>query len=672
MLGTPAYLAPAQLRGETATAYSDQYAFAVSLREALTGVLPFSSAELAKLAGGASVATPPWPPSEAPRQLRRLVDRAMAPAPAARFGSMAEVIAALEAVLAAARRRRVALIAGAAAIVVAAGASGLARMTAEVERPACEGAQELLAGAWDGAVAGRVASRFSASGGVGAEHAFAAVRAHLDGYAGRWAQKRREVCRATFERGEQSERVMALRLACLDRRRRELAAMSELLAGADRTVINQALAAVHELPELEPCDDVDALDSLAPPPRDPVKVGEIAKVQAEIDKAVAQRRAGKYQEGLVVAAAALPRAEALHHPPLVAGALAAYAELENWGGDAAHAEELYRRAARLFAEVGDDAGLAHTWVTLVFVVGVLEGKPAEGAVIGELASTLVTRQRDKVMEAQLEHHLGAVRYGAGELDRSSAHFQRALALRREVLGPEHLGVANTLAALGAVRRTQHRLDEAEALGREGLTLKTRLLGADHPEVAGSLRNLAALAISRKELERARQLEGQAMEIYRRANGETHFEVANSLTNLGQTYAEERDFAGALPYQERALAMYRGGLPAKHPLIGKAAFSLAESLAELKRYRESLVLAEEGLAILDVPGGDPTDRAHAAFQVAVALGGLGVERPRARRLMIEARDQYRELGAEQWQGMADAWLLANGGAAAATAAPKVAP
>jgi serine/threonine-protein kinase len=502
---------------------------------------------------------------------------------------------------------------------------------------------------------GRVAQAFAASGAATARGAADAVRAQLDGYAARWIAKRREVCRATFERGEQSERVMGLRFGCLERRRGELAALSALLASADRGVVNKALAAVSELPGLDGCDDVAALDSLAPPPRDPARARQLAEVQAEVDRAVAQRRAGQYQEGLAAAPATLARAETLAHPPLVAAALSAYADLENWGGDAVHAEALYRRAARIYAEVGDDAGLAGAWMTLVFVVGVLEGKPAEGAALGEFAATLVARRRDKVMTAQLENHLGGVAFGAGELEAAAAHFDKALALRREVLGPEHLAVASTLANLGAVRRQEERYDEAQALGEEGLAIRARLLGEEHPEVAVSLRNLAALAISRGQLARARELESKAMAIHRRASGEEHFEVANSLTNLGQTYMEEHDYAQAVSYQERALATYRKGLPASHPLIGKAAFSLGEGLAGLHRWRESLRASEEGLTILDVPGGNPVDRAHAAYQVALALGALGEQPARARRLMTEARDTYRDIGADKWQGMAEGWL-----------------
>ena len=66
--GTPRYMAPEQQRGESLTAATDQYAFAVSLREALPEV-------------------PVW--------LSRVLARAEAPRPQERYASMRELGAAL-------------------------------------------------------------------------------------------------------------------------------------------------------------------------------------------------------------------------------------------------------------------------------------------------------------------------------------------------------------------------------------------------------------------------------------------------------------------------------------------------------------------------------------------------------------------------------------------------
>ncbi len=50
MIGTPAYMAPEQLRGGAADARSDQFSFCVALFEALYGERPFAGGSLEELA----------------------------------------------------------------------------------------------------------------------------------------------------------------------------------------------------------------------------------------------------------------------------------------------------------------------------------------------------------------------------------------------------------------------------------------------------------------------------------------------------------------------------------------------------------------------------------------------------------------------------------------------
>lgn len=63
----------------------------------------------------------------------------------------------------------------------------------------------------------------------------------------------------------------------------------------------------------------------------------------------------------------------------------------------------------------------------------------------------------------------------GDFDEAERLYRKALALRRERLGPEHLDVAWSLASLAWVRQGQGRYGEAEALHREALAIRrTRL------------------------------------------------------------------------------------------------------------------------------------------------------------------------------------------------------
>ncbi len=135
VVGTLGYLAPEVLAGGPADARADQFAFAVSLVEALAGARPFAGDTPAALAE--AIARGPRVPRVASAPVRRAIVRALALAPEDRFPSMDALLAALERALG--RRRRAVLgglalgAAGAAAAVAMGLAGGPARSACEVD-----------------------------------------------------------------------------------------------------------------------------------------------------------------------------------------------------------------------------------------------------------------------------------------------------------------------------------------------------------------------------------------------------------------------------------------------------------------------------------------------------------------------------------------------------------
>jgi serine/threonine-protein kinase len=97
LLGTPAYMAPEQLRGERATGLSDQFSFCVALWEAACGRPPFAGDDVGSRSRSVLAGALVEPPAGAlPRWLEGLLRRGLQGAPGARFASMAALIAALE------------------------------------------------------------------------------------------------------------------------------------------------------------------------------------------------------------------------------------------------------------------------------------------------------------------------------------------------------------------------------------------------------------------------------------------------------------------------------------------------------------------------------------------------------------------------------------------------
>lgn len=99
LAGTPAYMAPEQVRGRPPTPRSDLYALGVLLYEALTGHLPFEAPSVVASLASRLDRPPPDPRErrgDVPAELARVVTTAMAEDPDARFASAEAMRSALQ------------------------------------------------------------------------------------------------------------------------------------------------------------------------------------------------------------------------------------------------------------------------------------------------------------------------------------------------------------------------------------------------------------------------------------------------------------------------------------------------------------------------------------------------------------------------------------------------
>ncbi len=152
--------------------------------------------------------------------------------------------------------------------------------------------------------------------------------------------------------------------------------------------------------------------------------------------------------------------------------------------------------------------------------------------------------------------------------------QKALEIRRAVLGAEHLDTAEAMWALGLSYDYTDRYDEARPLQEEALRIRRRLLGERHPDVATSMDELGGLVLSRDPALAKRYFEA-ALAIRQRELGEKHQDTARSYESLGNLSRDSGDYAAALKYHERAWAIRRELLGDEHLETADSLYYLGE-------------------------------------------------------------------------------------------------
>jgi eukaryotic-like serine/threonine-protein kinase len=197
--------------------------------------------------------------------------------------------------------------------------------------------------------------------------------------------------------------------------------------------------------------------------------------------------------------------------------------------------------------------------------------------------------------AQTLDYLGAVLADKGDYAGAGRTLERALGLRRKLLG-EHGDVAVTLVELGRVYQDQGLNQRAEPLHREALDIRQKVLGAEHRETAVSLSDLASVLRLSGDLAGAEALLKQSLELNIKTRGADHPNTAASLHDLALIAASRGDYLGAESGLRQALGLQRRALGDNHPVVAATLNSLARTLREQRRYDEAADALQEALTI----------------------------------------------------------------------------
>jgi tetratricopeptide (TPR) repeat protein len=198
--------------------------------------------------------------------------------------------------------------------------------------------------------------------------------------------------------------------------------------------------------------------------------------------------------------------------------------------------------------------------------------------------------------ASLLNRMGGYLRQRGEYEQAEPLYQRALALRERMLGPEHTDTATSLNDLALLYKNQGKYEQAEPLYQRALAIRERVLGADHPDTALSLNNLAALYYSQGNNEQAEPLIKRALAIRERVLGPDHPDTAISLHWLAYIYSNQGKYEQSELLYQRTLKIFEKTLPSDHPYIVGELENYARLLQKMNRTLEAAPLEERARAI----------------------------------------------------------------------------
>lgn len=190
------------------------------------------------------------------------------------------------------------------------------------------------------------------------------------------------------------------------------------------------------------------------------------------------------------------------------------------------------------------------------------------------------------------------RGGKTEDPESQRLAERAVAIREQVLGPDHPDIARSLNNLGIVLSDKGDYAGARSAYERALAIRERHLGPGHPDVGRSLNNLGLVFLQEGSYAEAQSCFERSLAITETVLGPEHADVAPALINLGSLLGEIGDYARARPLYDRAVAIREKALGPGHPYVAMSLNTLAELLRTTGDYGSARPLYERALAILD--------------------------------------------------------------------------
>jgi hypothetical protein len=590
----------------------------------------------------------------------------------ARYPSMDQLLAALDADPAR-TRRRLAVIA-VVVVSMAAFVSGAVLWQAHGARsnddPCAVAAP--LAGTWDLTKRVRLRAAAIATGEPSAAASSTLAETALDKLANGWLEVHSQVCADTRQRHTQTEALLLLKLACLDRQKENLDALVAVLENPDRATVKHAARAVRQLPGANECTNARAASYVDPPA--PAIAPKVAELRKRLSRASALTVTARESEAIAMGEPLAAEARQLGYGPLLAEVLYTLERAYSISGvytktdllveaeKAAVASRAYAIASRAAAErysvgalLGQDPAIlhelqsrAHDWVEregdleaeAVVAAGdaveafqrgaYKEGLPRETQAI-ELAARLYGA--DGITVLVQRQNLGFALAMAGRDEEAVNDLKDVIDAMRRAYGDDSDDLALALDLYGGVLAWGGRYDEArEALNRAANT--PSILESTMGSVRG---DLARVLVAEGQFDKALSNCQQGIAILKKEGLEATNLAINEDPCAAASLGSKR-YDEALTQSRTCLADFRKNRAEDGSDMVPCLAVEGTALLELGKPGDAKPILEHALALQAPVPAAPGIVANLEYQVARVLVATKGDRARARELVDKARDE----------------------------------
>ncbi len=202
------------------------------------------------------------------------------------------------------------------------------------------------------------------------------------------------------------------------------------------------------------------------------------------------------------------------------------------------------------------------------------------------------------IKGALLNALGQTYYGLGLYDRAARVHERAVAARREALGPDHSDTLESRIYLARDYGRAGRAQEAIALLKRTLELSEAKLGLDHPHMLTTRNDLTVTRSRAARAQEAIAMLEPTLGLVEAKLGPDHPDTLTTRENLALAYFRAGLVKEAIAMDQRTLKLRKAKQGPDHPDTLNARNNLASSDFRAGRVKEAIAMLEPTLGLME--------------------------------------------------------------------------